>query len=1320
MRRVLLILLMVVVLLPVVVVALVLGAANSGPGERLIERLTAQFTGGTVVLAGVGGRFLDAPRIARIEIRDADGVWLTIDDAALDWSPLRLLRGDAWIDRLTARRVVVARLPVSQPSSGPSTPFTLPVQVDGEVVQVGRVEVGAAVAGVAAVLSVDGQKIHLTTLTEGSGAAQIRRLDGGGAYDLSAEVGSALLRAKVEVDEPAGGLLGRLAHLPDLGALAGQVTMAGPWSAVAETFSLHAGLLQASSQGKIDFSGQTADVDVSAHAPAMTPAPGVSWQSVALDGHVHGSFSAPDADGTLDIAALEAGGARVARISAKVAGNAGHVGLQASVDGVLLPGPKPDVLAGAPMVLQADMRLDDPARPAVFTLKHPLVALDGSARLAAPLSVQARLNLPDLAPLAAVGGVLVDGKSALQITASMAGDVTSVAIDGGVSVTGGMAPLPGLVGDATIGVSAAVAGNDFSLSRLVVDGAAVKLEATGGLSGGVAKVDWQLALSRLAVLAPNLAGRLRAQGQVYGLIGNFAAQADVGGEVQVAGFKSGAITASLSASGLPAAPEGRLNASGELAGAPLSLAVTAQRGADGALGVSIERAGWKSITVEGGLQLAAGATLPTGHINMAMARLADLRPLLGLDLSGQVRAEADLSDPHLAKVTVEAGGLAVPGVQVGAASLVATVRDATEAPVVGAKLRVEKILAGGVGGQAQLEVNGPLSALGTKLDAGLTGIDGAAAQVAGTALVNATARSALLSTTDVKWKGENLRLLAPVRVSFADGVLLDRLRLGLGQAELQVAGRVSPTLDVTASLRGVTPDLARVAVPSLQADGSLQAEVRLTGTMAVPAGTIRATASGLRMRSGPGRGLPAADVTLTATLQGRSAQVDARMSAGSTTRLSVSGSAPLSASGALDLRSIGKIDLVMLDPILSASGRRVRGHVTLDGRVSGTAAAPELSGSLLLSKGEVQDIGQGVHLTDIEATVSAAGSEMRLERFHATAGPGTIDISGSVGALAAGIPVDIKITARNARPVASDLLTANLDADLSVRGAASAQMAVAGSVHVRSANIQIPDQLPTSVAVLNVRVAGQKPPPPPSPPPDIALDVSVTAPQGIFVRGHGLDAEMSGDLHVGGTAANPQLSKGFQLVRGLFSLAGVTLTFSSGEVTFNGAGRFVPSINFVATSANSSVTATLTISGYADAPKIALSSVPDLPQDQILAQLLFHQSAASLSPFQLAEIAAALAQISGVSPGTDDVLGKLRGGLGLDQLNVGSNATGAPTLNAGRYVAPGVYVGAKQGIGTAGTQATVQIDIFKGLKVETDVGSGTGGNSVGLTYQFDY
>ena len=90
----------------------------------------------------------------------------------------------------------------------------------------------------------------------------------------------------------------------------------------------------------------------------------------------------------------------------------------------------------------------------------------------------------------------------------------------------------------------------------------------------------------------------------------------------------------------------------------------------------------------------------------------------------------------------------------------------------------------------------------------------------------------------------------------------------------------------------------------------------------------------------------------------------------------------------------------------------------------------------------------------------------------------------------------------------------------------------------------------------------------------------------------------------------------------------------------------------------------------------------------------------------------------------------MRRSFGLDRLSVGSSASGAPALEAGRYLAPGVYLGAKQSASGGGTEATVQIDIAKGLKLETTVGNGTGsatgsgnggdGARVGITYQFEY
>ena len=82
------------------------------------------------------------------------------------------------------------------------------------------------------------------------------------------------------------------------------------------------------------------------------------------------------------------------------------------------------------------------------------------------------------------------------------------------------------------------------------------------------------------------------------------------------------------------------------------------------------------------------------------------------------------------------------------------------------------------------------------------------------------------------------------------------------------------------------------------------------------------------------------------------------------------------------------------------------------------------------------------------------------------------------------------------------------------------------------------------------------------------------------------------------------------------------------------------------------------MTGYADAPKIALSSVPDLPQDEVLAHLLFGESMKQLSPIQIAEIGAALAELSGVTGGGNPLNG-IRKGLGLDRLSVGGGTNGA-------------------------------------------------------------
>jgi translocation and assembly module TamB len=1335
-RKIVLWILGIAIALPVLLVAAVLLVLNTGLGRAQVEQRLPGLTGGMVRIAGLHGRFPDAPRIDHIDINDSVGTWLTIDDVALDWSPLRLLSGTAAIARLSATHIGVERMPApstaqAQPSSGGG--FSLPVRVDLRALSVARIDIAAPVAGKPASVAVTGQA-HLASLSDLTAHLAITSLDGPGTYTLDAGLDGSRVDAHAVVREPAGGLIGGLAGLTAIGAIEADATAAGPMDAIATKISLAAGKLTAHVDGSVDTVHESLDVHVDAHAPAMQPRPGIGWRSVAIDATAKGPFLAPQAAGTADIAGIEAAGAKIAAVAARISGNAGHVALDATVTDLVIPGPKPDLFAAAPLRIAATAELQPAERPFTLHLSHPLLDAQGQGSIGDVIQATLALKLPDIAPLAAAGGVDLHGRTALTVTARRAADRTTATVAGTIGIDGGMAPVPGLIGtNATLDAGGSLVGQDIKLDHLHLEGRTIELDAQGGLAAGKLDASYRVGLTDLAVLAPTIAGKLVLNGQASGPPDDVSLTSRIDADLATKGVRSGPLTVELSATGLPARPEGEIAARGQLDGAPVNLHAAASRAADGTLHLGLDKLAWKSLAANGTLDLPPGATLPLGNVTLSFARLAELRPLLGIPIEGSVDAQLDLArDLARLKLTARGAGLAGQAT-VGAAVIAASVTDPLGNPAVDATVTADTIAAGAIGGRARVTVKGPQAALAIRADAALRNLAGADATITGALVVDAVAREARVAALQADWKGQTVRLLAPTRINFGQGVTLDRLRIGLQQAVLDVSGRVSPTLDLNARLSGVTPDLAAPFVPGIAADGMLSAEAKLTGTTARPTGTIRLDATGLRLRGPQARAIPPGTLTATATLAGGSARLDLHGNAGPRVSLSAQGTAPLGA-GPIDLHAQGRIDLAVLDPFLTANGERARGILTLDLGVAGTLAAPRPTGSVSLAGGDVQDFALGAHIQDINARLDAVGETIRLTSLTARAGPGTIAAGGSVGATGA-MPVNITVTLRHARPLASDQLTATINADLTLQGALTERVDAAGTINITRADVRVPDRLPGSVATIPVRRANV-PPPPPGPPakpgPRIGLNLALKAEE-IFVRGRGLDVELAGNMHVRGTATNPIPDGGFTMTRGSLSLAGQTLTFTKGDVSFNGGGLADPSFDFVSTTTNGSTLATLEVTGTAAQPKIKLSSTPELPQDEILAQILFH--GATASPLELASAAAALAQFTGTT-GNFDPLETVRTGLGLDRLAVGTTASGSAQVTAGRYVSKGIFVGARQ-TASGGTQATVQVDLYKGLKLEGLAGTGSAtatgstttaaggldssnGSGVGLTYGFDY
>ena len=1326
--------------LPCALLALALIFANTGPGRRVIEREAASLTGGQVVMSGFGGRFPDSLRLAHLTLRDRSGVWLSADGLAVDWSPIALLEWTARIDGVSIERIRILRAPLPGPPRATTSPgggaYRLPISIDLRRLALARIDLDGAFAGAAAALRIDGAA-RLESLQAGQLRFNATRLDALGTYVVNAVVDGAGIHANVSAHEPAGGLIAAAAKLPALGPLAIDASVTGPQQDERVQVAASAGELHLSVSGMVNVVGRSATLDLNATAPAMRPRTDFSWQSVDIAAHVTGRFDAPNAQGRVQLVGLSAAGAQVASVQADVSGTQGYVNLHAVMSGMRLPGAQGALFAASPIDLTGDIALQEPGRPVSFRLSHALLSLVGSAKTDGDIAVTITTTVPEMAPLAALAKVVLQGP--LTATAQIArhGDATDVAIHGDANFVAGQAPVASLLGRTQFAVEASLDGQDIRLKSAAVNGRALRADVAGTDENRQLNLAWHVSLPDLSALAPRAVGRLTGTGQIAGHETGINIVANISGEAGLDGFVKAPVTVRLSAENLPNAPSADLQVHGALAGGAFVVLGDVRSDAAGALHAVLHRADWKSLTLMADISVSKNHPVPLGNLDLKIGHLADLAALFHAEIDGALNAKL-VSASDSTTLQMDGSGFSAGSRRLDRLALVARADGSVSDPTLSASLNLDGIEAEGVTGQARITTQGKTTALGVDGTLDLDHLDGAPAKVAMSAVVNGVTRKVVLRSTVAHWKTLTLRQDGSTHIDLGSEISLDRLALSLNQARLSLSGRISPSLNLTASIQNVTPDLATPFLPGLAADGVISANAHLMGTTGAPLGHVSLVADALRLRGGMTAAVPPARIRMVADLHGQSATVNAQMSAGPRFSLGLDGDVPLQPDGAMAVRSVGTIDLALLNPVLEAEGRNATGKATVDFTAGGTVQAPSVRGAFELHRAAFQDFAKGLQLTNIDARINADGTTLQISRFSASAGPGTIDLAGSVGVLAAGHPVDLKITARHARPLASDLVSAQFDADLILHGSLDTEISSTGKVLLRRVDINVPDSLPPGVAVLHVRRPGARTPaaiPAAAPGPRVKLDVAIDAPGNIFVRGHGLDAELGGKLSVKGSTVAPQIDGGFDLRRGNFSLAGTSLSFSKGTVSFDGTGvtgRIDPMLNFEADSTQGSVTATLKLTGYADAPKIVLSSVPELPQDEVLAQLLFGQSLKQLSALQIAEIGSALAELSGIT-GSSDPLSSIRKGLGLDRLSVGAGINGAgASVEAGRYVANGVYVGAKQATGGAGgTQAQVQVDLTRHLKLQTTLGTGGGsaqgatpqndpGSSIGLSYQFEY
>ena len=401
------------------------------------------------------------------------------------------------------------------------------------------------------------------------------------------------------------------------------------------------------------------------------------------------------------------------------------------------------------------------------------------------------------------------------------------------------------------------------------------------------------------------------------------------------------------------------------------------------------------------------------------------------------------------------------------------------------------------------------------------------------------------------------------------------------------------------------------------------------------------------------------------------------------------------------------------------------GKVDIQMALAGTLADPRATGQVALDNGRFQDEDTGLKLENVTLRANLVGAAVDVTRFTGVDGAkGQIAGSGRASLQRDGAS-SFRADLTGFRVIDTDLAHVTASGSMSVNRAADGKVKLTGALTIDRAQISPTPPVASGVTPMDVveihrrdeldEAPTQIASPGPREAP-VALDVTIRAPGGVFVKGRGLNIELALDSHVGGTLANPELTGSAHVVRGDYDFAGQRFQLDERSVVRLGSTAETIRLNLLATREDPSLTAMIKITGTAARPTVTLSSNPSLPQDEILSRVLFGASASQLSGLEAAQLASAVAGLSGGRG--FDLIGGLRSLAHLDRLAIGDSAVTGPTVHGGKYLTDRIYLELMGG-GRNGEGAQIEWRVRRRLSLVGKLGS-QGDSQVAIRWRRSY
>jgi translocation and assembly module TamB len=428
----------------------------------------------------------------------------------------------------------------------------------------------------------------------------------------------------------------------------------------------------------------------------------------------------------------------------------------------------------------------------------------------------------------------------------------------------------------------------------------------------------------------------------------------------------------------------------------------------------------------------------------------------------------------------------------------------------------------------------------------------------------------------------------------------------------------------------------------------------------------------------------------------------------------------------LDLAASGALPLALVNSFIQPNA--INGTARYDLRVSGAPALGSVSGTVTTEGTRVALPETGLAIDSLSGTATLGQSRVQTDFTARMRDGGQVTVTGPIS-LTPGYSGDLNVGLAGLVLTDQLIYTTTANGDVTVNGPLTGGARIGGAITLEETNIRIPSGLgPASVSLPDLQHANEpaysratrqraglvrteesgtasRP---------FALDLAINAPNRIFVRGRGLDAELGGRLRIRGTTADVAPDGFFELIRGRFDILGKRLTLTEGRVNMQ--GSLDPYLRFVAETEVEDTVLQVIIEGLASAPEITFASSPDLPQEEVVSRLIFGRGLDSISPFQAAQMASAVATLTG--SGENDVVGRLRGAVGLADLDVTQTEEGGTQVSAGAYISDNIYT--EVTADSEGKQRiNLNLDVSKSVTLKGGA-SNDGDSGVGVFFERDY